>query len=124
MVMHVVEPEDEVVRRERLAVRPLHALAEVQREIHAVRAGVPILDDVRARRRTGVVPIEDVVGAGATAVAVPLVGGSAESSAPDAAVLPYFVYGFDDQRVFADSLGNGGQLAGGYEVRELRSFVE
>ena len=67
---HVLEVEQQVVGGERGAVAPLHALAQVQREGHAVRADVPALDEpgeqpghVRGvRDQELVAPVHHVVG--------------------------------------------------------------
>src|SRR5437899_8363322 len=85
VLVHVLVPEHEIVRRERRAVGPFHALAQKQGGAAPVGAGLPALGDVRRDTRTGLVPEQKLVG-GAHAIAVLAVAGAEKAAPPGAAV--------------------------------------
>ena len=71
----VLVPEHEIVRRERLAVGPLGALAQVNRRRLAVVADLPVAGEAGDDLGAGVIEGEDLVGRN-DAVAVFMVGRS------------------------------------------------
>ena len=101
VVIHVLIPELEVVRCERCTVRPLHALAQVQRELSAIIGDFPALYYVRTGIVAGVVPEQHVVRTSAAAIAVPLVRRTGESAPQNATVLAGLVERLQHHQVFA-----------------------
>ena len=104
---HVLEVPDEVHRGERHAVRPLHALAEIQRVGDSVGADVPALGHVRDNVRAIEVVVQHLVHH--QAVGVLAVVGAGERSAPRSAVVADTVHDRYDHHV----LGNGKPILNG-----------
>ena len=88
-----------------------------------VRADLPAAGDVGHDLRPGVVEEEQLVVLG-DAVAVGVVEGPGEPAAPGAAVLADLAERLDDQRVLADALLDGRQLAGLDQLGELGGLLE
>src|ERR1700676_3309229 len=91
-------PEHEIVRRKRLAVRPLGALAQENRCRLAIVADLPVAgeagDDLGARVIEGEDLVERI-----DPVAVLVVGRSGESSSPVAAVFSSFAQGLHNEKL-------------------------
>ena len=119
---HVLEVEHQVVGGERGAVAPLHSLAQVQREGHAVRADVPALDEPReqprhvrgVRDQELVAPVHHVVGGCLAGV------GQAQRTAVRADPVDRL----HDQRFQGQPLGDGRKTARGDELGQHRRLVE
>src|SRR5262249_49931459 len=120
----VLEPEDEVVGGERLAVAPLHAAAQVHEPGASAVLHLEAPGEVRQGLVARVVPEHQMVRPRAAAEPVPEVRRAREAGAPRAAVLADLLQRFDDQRILADSLGHRRQLARLDELGELRRLLE
>ena len=119
----VLEPEHEVVGGERGAVAPLHAAAQVHRGDFAVGADLPAAGDVGHESGARVVEEEQLVVLGG-AVAVGGVERPREAAPPGPAVLADLAQRLDDERVLADALLYGRELAGFHQLGELRGLLE
>src|SRR5207247_2762418 len=106
-----LEPEDEVVGGERLAIAPLHPAAQVDEPRAPAVLHLEAAGEVRHRLVAGVVPEHQVVRPRAAAEAVPEIGRAREAGAPRAAVLADLLQWLDDERVLADAVGDRRQLA-------------
>jgi hypothetical protein len=117
----VLDREDDVVGREGLAVRPLHAPAEMERELGRVLPDVPALGDVRQNLGELQVPAHETLVADEAQDAV-MVGGAAQAAAKLAPVGPDLL-NVDDERVYRQALGQCGQLALGGELGHSRRLL-
>src|SRR5262249_11887552 len=81
VLIHVLVPEHEIVGGERRAVRPLHALAQIDRGVAAVLADLVTLGDARHDLRAGDVPEQQLV-ARADAITVLAVAWPEKSATP------------------------------------------
>jgi hypothetical protein len=121
----VLVPEHEVVGGQRPAVRPLGALAQVDRGGLAIVAHLPVAREARDDLRGGVVEREDLV-CGNDAVAVLVVGRAREGASPVAAVLADLVQRLDHKelRRLRQALVDRRQLARLHERVEHWRFLE
>src|SRR5207247_3056253 len=102
---------------------PLHAAAQVHRGDFAVGADLPAVGDVGHESGARVVEEEQLVVLGG-AVAVGGVERPREAAPPGPAVLADLAQRLDDERVLADALLYGRELAGFPQLGELRGLPE
>ena len=109
--LDVFPPEDDVIHREGLAVRPLQILAEVEGDGLAVGAELPLRGQAGLHGILWVTrPAQDrIVVQAAIGVEV---GRAFPGATPRAAILADLLDGLDDQRISRDALIDGRQLAG------------
>ena len=123
VVVDVFVPEHEVVRREGMAVRPLHAAAQKNGEDAPALRDLPAFGHIGHEHISRIVPEQELV-VPAAAVAVPEVGGSAETAPPDAAVLADLVHRFDHQGIRADAFRYRRQFAALRPLRQRRCLAK
>src|SRR5438105_4606275 len=124
ILVDVLVPECEVVRRKRLAVRPAHALPQVQNEGAAPVQKLVAPGYVWPGRFTRVVPEQQAIRAGDGAVAVPPVTRPSEASAPGTTILANLVDWLDDERLIRQALLDWRQLALLDQVGQHRRLAE
>ena len=122
VLVDVLKLEDDVVSRERRAVGPLHALAQVEGELGTIRTRLPTLGDVGDYGRAiagaaqqGLVPHP---------VGQAVVRGTGGHAPPGAAVLTYRFRGGYDCRLQGQAIGDGGQRAVRHHGLQDRRFGE
>ena len=123
--VNVVVPEHEIVGGERLAIRPPGALAQIDRRRPAIIADLPVARETGDDLGAGVIEGQDLVER-IDPVAVLVIGGTGERTAPVAAVLTDFMQRLDDEelRRIGQSLVDGGELARLHQRVERRGFLE
>ena len=109
--VHIVVPEDEVIRREGLAVGPLHPFPEEDDHDLAVVAHLPVPGHAGHDLCCGVVPEQDLVRR-ANSVPVLRVRRPGERPPPGPAVLPDRLQRLYDHGLLGDALLHGGKLPG------------
>jgi hypothetical protein len=119
----VFVPEDEVIRREGMPVRPLVPLAEQHGDDAAVLAHLHVARHTGHDLRTGVIPEQDLV-RGDDAVAVLAVAGAGEAATPGAAVPADAVHRLDHHGLLGNPLVHGRQLPLLHEVRQHGRLAE
>ncbi len=118
----VLDREHDIVGGEGLAVRPFHALAQMEDEGRAVLADVPALGDVRNCLGEVEVPAGQAHIADATQDAVVVVA-AGEAATPGAAIGAELVAGLDHFRADRKAVGELGQLAARDHVGEFGRFL-
>jgi hypothetical protein len=99
-------------------VAPLHAGAQVERELRRIGRDVPARGDARQHVGEGEVPARQALVADHAEDAV-VVGGAAEAAAQRAAVAPDALDRRDDERIGREALRERGQLVRGDLAREV-----
>src|SRR5207245_8481929 len=100
----VFEPEHEVIRGQRLTVRPPHPFAQVEDERAAIILELVATGHIWADLLAGEVPEQETVRTGDGAVAVPAITGAGKAAVPGAAVAADLVDRLDDQRLPGQAL--------------------
>ena len=121
--VHLIVPEDEVVRREGLPIRPPHPLAEEDGADPPVVGQPPVLGHAGHDLGPGVVPEEDLV-RGDDPVPVLRVGRPREGPPPGPAVLPGGLQRLDHHRLLGDALLDRGELAGLHQLGQHGGLAE
>jgi len=116
----LLPPPLRVRRRERAAIRPLHPLAEVERELLGVRAHLPGLGDVRA---DGEVPVVEHVRVGEHLGRTVPVRHALEPTADHAAVRAGALHDGEHLRAEREALLDRREVALSHQLGELRRFV-
>src|SRR5215470_5031855 len=109
ILMDVLIPEHEIIGGEGMTIGPLHALTQEHGKGAAIVGDVPAFGDIGGDFIAGIVPEQDFV-MPATAIAVPVIGRTAEATAPRAAVFADLVHRLDHQWVLTHPFLYGWQL--------------
>jgi len=121
--VQIFEPENDVVGREGLSVRPFHALAQEPRRRLATVLELPVAGDGRYDLQASVINKQELIG-GHDAVHVFPVRRPRGRSPHGAAVLADLMQWLEDHRFLGQALLNRRQLAALDELGQHRCFVE
>src|SRR4029434_7394933 len=123
MLIHILNPEDKIVRRERMPIAPFHTTAQLKGDCPASIADRPTFGNIGSHVRACIVKIGQM-----GAFIDPLPGGcicwSGEATAPRPTIRADSMQGFNDDRVLTNALSHRWQLASLDEVCQLRSLFE
>src|SRR5262249_18728842 len=123
VLIHILKPEDKIVRRERMTIAPFHPTAQMKGDRPASITDLPTFGNIGAHVRARIVKIGQMV-----AFIDPLSRGricwSGEAAAPRPPIRADSMQGFNDDWVLPNALSHRWQLSSLDEVCQLRSLFE